>query len=119
MLSEIDKKIIYELGRDARQSYKEIAKKISSKKEVVAYHITILLSEKIITKFVPVISLTKIEIYSAKIYLKLHGLSNEEEFYSNLIQNKKVAWVAKSVGQWDLLLGFYYRDIVSFSKMKN
>ena len=36
----LDRKIIYELGKDARISYKELAKKIGSKKEVVAYRIS-------------------------------------------------------------------------------
>lgn len=38
-LDKLDCKIIYELGENSRQSYKQIAKKINSKKEVVAYHI--------------------------------------------------------------------------------
>ena len=49
----VDKKVIYELGRNARQSYKEIAQRTKSKKEIIAYHITQLINKKIITKFVP------------------------------------------------------------------
>jgi Lrp/AsnC family transcriptional regulator, leucine-responsive regulatory protein len=120
-LSEIDKKIIYELTKDARQSYKQIARSIKSKKEIVSYHITQLINKGIITKFVPVIALTKLNIYSFKIYLKLHGLTKqkEKELYSYLLNSKQVAWVAKCVGAWDLLIGFYGKDIVSFSRIKN
>ena len=117
----VDKKVIYELGRNARQSYKEIAQRTKSKKEIIAYHITQLINKKIITKFVPVISLTKLGIYSFKIYLKLHGLSesSEKQMYKELLENPEVIWIAKSIGQWDLMLGFYSTDIVYFANKKN
>ena len=38
--TKIDRKIIRELGNNARLSYKELAEKINSKKEIIAYHIT-------------------------------------------------------------------------------
>jgi DNA-binding Lrp family transcriptional regulator len=120
-LSEIDKKIVYELGKDSRQSYKQVAKNIASKKEVVAYHINELLSKGIITKFVPVFSLSRLGIISHKIYLRLRGLTSEKEekLMNELIKNENVAWVAKSVGRWDLLLGFYAKNIIEFSRIKD
>jgi Lrp/AsnC family leucine-responsive transcriptional regulator len=119
-ISEIDKKIIYELGKNSRQSYKQIAKNIKSKKEVVAYHINELLEKGIIDKFVPVFSLTRLGIFSNKIYLRLGGLSKnaEEKIVSSLVRDKNVAWIARAVGRWDLLLGFYSKNIIEFSKIK-
>ena len=60
-IDKLDCKILYELGEDSRQSYKQIAKKIHSKKEVVAYHFQKLLKERIITKFVPVFALSLLQ----------------------------------------------------------
>jgi DNA-binding Lrp family transcriptional regulator len=121
ILGQLDKKIIYELSRDSKQSYKQIAKKIKSKKEVVAYHITELLKKGIITKFVPIFSLSSIGIISHKIYLRLKGLDaeKEEKLIKDLVNNKEVVWVARSVGRWDLLLGFYAKNIIEFSKVKD
>ncbi len=120
-LDEIDKKILYELGKNARLSYKQIARNISSKKEVVAYHIQQLVKKKVITKFVVVIALSKLGIFSGKIYIRLQGLDKEAEqrMYDYLISNPDIVWVAKSVGRWDLLLGMYAKDIVDFSRKKN
>ena len=56
-LSEIDKNLVYELGNNARFTYRELAKKLKSKKTVVAYHFNKLVDEKVIWKFVPVVSL--------------------------------------------------------------
>lgn len=119
-LSNLDKKILYELGRDARQSYKQISQKINSKKEIVAYHINQLQEKGVITKFVPVFSLSQIGIFSSKIYIKLKGLKKEDEekLYSSLTKNKEIAWVAKSIGSWDLLLGMYSRNVVEFGRIK-
>lgn len=118
---KIDKQIIFELSRDSRQSYKQIAKKIKSKKDTIAYHISQLQKKGIITRYVPVFSLSKLGIYSGKIYLKLHGLSKEDEkrIIKSLIKNKSVCWVAKAFGHWDLLIGLYTKDIIEFSNKKN
>lgn len=119
-LDNLDSKIVYELGADARQSYKQIAKKINSKKEVVAYRIQQLIKKGIITKFVPVFALSEIGVFSGKIYIRLRGIRKEveEKLYFSLVQDKKIAWVAKSLGSWDLLIGIYFRNIVEFGKIK-
>lgn len=120
-LDRIDKKIIYELGKNSRLSYKKIAQNIHSKKEIVAYRIKQLLTKKIITKFVPVFALSRINVFSSKIYLKLQGLNKEaeEKLYQSLLSNSRICWVAKSVGRWDLLLGMYTKNTIDFSRIKN
>ena len=119
-LDLIDKKILYELGKNSRLSYKQIAKKTHSKKEIVAYRINQLIKNGIITKFVPVFDLSKLNIFSNKIYLRLKGLDKESEtkLYNSLMNHKKINWIAKSVGRWDLLLGVYAKNIIEFSKVK-
>ncbi|MGM5483529.1 MAG: Lrp/AsnC family transcriptional regulator [Nanobdellota archaeon] len=120
-LKTIEKKILYELTKDARQSYKEMARKIQSKKDTVAYYVNQLQEKKIITKYVPVFDLAKLGIFSSKIYLNLQGLSkdNEKKMIKNLVEDPKVAWVARSIGRWDLMLGFYTKDILHFAEKKN
>lgn len=121
MLDKLDKKIIFELGENSRKSYKEIAKKIHSKKEVVAYRINSLIENKIITKFVPVIALSKLNIFSHKIYIRLQGLDikNEKLMHKFLQNNPRINWIAKTQGRWDLLIGIYTRNIFEFSKIKD
>jgi DNA-binding Lrp family transcriptional regulator len=120
-LNEIDKKIIYELSANSRLSYKELAKKIGSKKDTVAYHVNQLIDNKVITKFVPVFSLSKLNILSYKIFFKLQGLNSnkEKELYNYLIKNKEIDWVAKVLGQWDLFIAVYCKTTFEFSKIKD
>lgn len=119
-LDKLNSKIVYELGEDSRQSYKQIARKIGSKKEVVAYHMQKLIGSGVVSKFVPVFALSELGIFSSKIYIKINGMakSEEDEFYDSLLKDKKIAWVAKSIGSWDLLIGMYSRNIVEFGKIK-
>ena len=120
-LDNIDKKIIYEMEKNARLSYRQVAQKIGSKKEIVAYHFNQLLKDKIINKMMPVFSITKLGIYACKIYLKLHGIDkeNEKKLYDFLISNKAVSWIARCTGKWDILIAIYCHDIVEFSLKKN
>lgn len=120
-LDHIDRKIIYELGKNSKLSYQQIAKNTNSKKEIIAYHIKQLIARGIITKFVPVFALSKLNIFSSKIYLRLQGLNKEAEkqLYDYLISDPEIVWVAKCVGRWDLLLGMYTKNIVDFSNKKN
>lgn len=120
-ISELDKKIIYELGKNSRSSYKELARKINSKKTVVSYHFQNLIEKGIIWKFVPIFSLNRLGIYAYKIYFKFHGLGSKEKKFmiKELVDNPLINWVAGSVGTWDLLISIYARNIMEFAKTKN
>ncbi len=117
----LDKKVLRELGNNARLSYKELAHRINSKKEIVAYHITKLEKEKVIKKYIPVFSQARLGIFVHKIYLRFQGLPAEKEI--KLIEELKgspyVNWMARSVGMWDLMIAFYCRNILEFAKRKN
>lgn len=121
MLEGLDRKILYELGRNARLSYSQISKEIKSKKPIVAYHVQNLEKKNIIWKYVPVISLSRLGLYAHKIYFRFHGLNTEKkkELINELVENKYVNWVAESVGVWDLLISIYAKNILEFAIRKN
>lgn len=64
--------------------------------------------------------MSEIGIFSSKLYIQLKGLKNDEEdrLYTSLLADKKIVWVAKSIGKWDLLIGTYSKNIVEFGKTK-
>jgi DNA-binding Lrp family transcriptional regulator len=118
ILDNTDKKILFELIRDSTQSYNKIAENIESKKGNVAYHIKELLNKKIITKFVPVFSLNKMGIYYSKMYICIKNILKEKEIIENLIKNKKISWMARSEGKWNILVGFYSKNIKELANTK-
>ena len=121
MVDEIDKKILYELGKNARLSYSQISKEIKSKKPIVAYHVQNLEKKCLIWKYVPVISLSRLGIYAHKIYFRFHGLDKEKkkELIEEFVKDKHINWVAESVGVWDLLISIYAKNIMEFVIKKN
>jgi len=121
MLDELDKKILYELGKNARLSYSQISKEIKSKKPIIAYHVQNLEKKGIIWKYVPVIPLSRLGIYAHKIYFRFHGLDKEKKkgLIEEFIKDKHINWVAESVGVWDLLISIYAKNIMEFVIKKN
>jgi len=119
-MNALDKKILQELTINSRQSYKQIAQKIKSKKDSVAYNIKKLEEKGIIQKYVPVFSLNRLGLFTAKIYFTLKGLSKEkeDEIISWLKNKDSIVWVAKSVGTWNLMIGFILDSLHHFSQEK-
>jgi Lrp/AsnC family leucine-responsive transcriptional regulator len=116
----IDKKIIRELGNNSRLSYNDIAKRINSKKEIIAYHINKLEQEGIIKKYIPVFSQARLGLFVYKIYMRFQGLSREQEtqIINEFKKSPYINWMAKSVGEWDLMVAIFCHNILEFSKRK-
>lgn len=119
-LDLLDKKILLEIDTDARKSYSEIGKKLKIGKNSVQYRISRLINQGIIKKFVIQPSLAKLGLFLGKIYLQLSGYTKEEEqtLYEYLKKNKKISWIAKCEGRWDLMIGTYVPDMSMFIDIK-
>ena len=112
---------MYELDKNARLSYKEIASKIKSKKDVVAYRFNKLLENKVIKKFVTVFALGNVQIFNYKIYFQFQGLTMEAEdgMIQDFLDDPQIIWIAKCEGRWDLMISHYATNIREFAKIKN
>ena len=108
-----DKKILYELDVNSRQSNSEIGKKVGLSKEVVKYRIDTLIRKGIIIKFQTVINYFKLGIIKHKLYLQLKNITKEKlEEIGNYLKNyKKTEWVALCTGKWDLIASFLVNNI--------
>ena len=118
-LDRLDKGIMLELDKNARASYQQIAKNIKSKKDVVAYRVNKLLSEKIIKKFVTIFALGKLQNFCYKIYFQFQGLGDEQKMLDDFNKDPHVIWIAKCEGRWDLMLSHYASNNIEYAQMKN
>lgn len=113
-----DRRILYELDLDSRQSNKQIAKKVGLSEQVVGNRIKRLLDNKIIDYFNVKLNSPLIGYTHIKVYLRLHNITKEEEI--NLINELKksegIIWVASLRGKYDLIATIYLKDILQFSK---
>jgi len=119
-LDQIDRKVILELDTNARATFKEIGKKLGIGKNNVQYRVKRLLEDGVIKKFVTQFSLGTLGLFLGKFYLQLSGFEKEkeEEMYNYLIKDKRISWIAKCEGRWDLMIGAYVENLSQLNTIK-
>ncbi|MCL2431664.1 AsnC family transcriptional regulator [Candidatus Bathycorpusculum sp.] len=113
MIDRIDKKILYELEADSRQSVSKIAKCVKQSKQVVNYRIEKMKEVQIIKAFSSIVDRQKIGLGCISMFVKLKGVSNEseEKMITQLSTLPLTGWVGKTIGRWDFLFTFLLRDV--------
>jgi Lrp/AsnC family leucine-responsive transcriptional regulator len=111
-----DRRILYELDRNCRQSNAEIGKKVRLSKEVVKYRIDRMMESGLILRFHTVVNYFKLGIVKYKLYLRFRDVSREKmreigEYFNG---HKKTEWVAICTGGWDMIVGFLVRNVNEF-----
>jgi DNA-binding Lrp family transcriptional regulator len=116
-----DKKLLYELDFNARQSLSQIARKIGLSPEVVNYRIRRLEKEKIITQYQLIINLSKINILQFKICLSFQHMNPEKliQIVEKLKQKQEVKWIVSCKGNWDLIIALETDSIEGIDKLKS
>jgi len=114
-----DKRILYELDINARQSYSQIAKKVKLSKEVVRYRIENLIKNNVIFGFLLIADSRKIGLTYNKVFVSLQNVSEKEEneLINYLIKNKKIAAVFKTDGKYNLFFSIISKDIEELNEI--
>ena len=107
-----DRKILFELEQDSRQSLQQIANKVGLKKETVFHRIRSLETREVIKKYLAEIDVYKLgyRFYPVLIRYENTTPKSEEDIYSYLKKNKLVAWLTKCEGAWDVNLTLIAKD---------
>jgi Lrp/AsnC family transcriptional regulator, leucine-responsive regulatory protein len=116
-----DKKILWNLDKDSRQTFSHIGKDIGLSKEAVFYRIKRLEEEKVISGYPTFVSLAKLGLMHMKMLIKLQNIKKEKkgEFIKYLTHHKNTNWVASCRGTYDLIVGFVLKDLLEFRKVKD
>lgn len=116
-----DRKLIYELDCNSRQTIQQLAKKIGLSKDAVKYRIEKLLKEGIIKSFNAVVDSGKLGFYSFRILIKFYQLSpsKEQEIINFLLKNKNLVWLVQVEGNWDINTWFLYKSIEEMNSFWN
>lgn len=113
-LTELNKKILFELDEDGRASFSKIARNIGTTPQVVKYHYEQLIDDGIIKHFWAFIDYDKVDYsFFWGYWLKFSGLSKEKEaeMYADFNANKFIPIVIRSDGYADALIGIISRNI--------
>ena len=99
-----DKKLLYELDLNSRQSLGAIGKKIGLSKNSVKYRIDNLKKEGIIKQFHTAVDISKLGFISFRLYLNLRNTTpeKEKEIISFLSKKDIVTWIVSIDGKYDL-----------------
>jgi len=111
-----DRKILYELDYDSRQSISKISKKVGLHKNVVLYRIKRLIEKGVIVDFYTVIDSFKLGYNSVRFYLVYRHItpSIRREIIEYFIRNKHTWWVGSFEGTYDLAVLWWVRELRDF-----
>jgi DNA-binding Lrp family transcriptional regulator len=115
-----DRKILYELDFEARQSLSNIGKKVGLPAEVVHYRIKKLEKEGIITGYNFMVDLAKLGRQQYKLYLRLqHCNANiKGKIIRCLMAHDNVKWLVSCQGAFDLIMAIETNSISDFDEVK-
>ncbi|MDH7506581.1 MAG: Lrp/AsnC family transcriptional regulator [Candidatus Thermoplasmatota archaeon] len=116
-----DRKILYELDLNCRQSNTQIGKKVGLKKDVVAYRIKRMQDEGIITCFWTAINTFKLGFEVFRIYINFQYVSSEikERIIQHFISYKNIWAVISLKAEIDFDVVVWVNDVYEFYQFWN
>ena len=111
-----DRRILYELDYDSRQSFTQIGKKVGLHKNVVNYRIKRMIQNGIITDFYTVIDTFKLGYNSLRFYILFQNITPEirKDIISYFVANKFTWWVGSFEGEYDLAVVVWVKELHDF-----
>jgi Lrp/AsnC family leucine-responsive transcriptional regulator len=99
-----DRKILYELDLNSRQSFNELARKVRLSKTAVLHRINNLKKEGIIKQFHTIIDTGKLGFIGFRLYISLQNTTpkKKKEIIGFFNKNKLVSWVVSIEGDYDI-----------------
>lgn len=119
-LDRLDRRVLFELDRDARQSLSDIARLIGEGRDRVEYRVQRLCEEGVIQGFTTSVDLFKLGYMLIKTYLRLeNNRARVAEFMAHLRKHPQVYWLAYGDGVWDIVIAVSVRHIREFHDFHN
>jgi DNA-binding Lrp family transcriptional regulator len=120
MLDQKDKKILYELELDSRQSLSQLGKKTLLKKETLFHRIKNL-EKEIIHSYITEINIYKLGYIYYPILIKLSNITKtkEEKLISYLKNHPQTAWLTICEGNWNINLTLVSKSISEIKEFLN
>lgn len=112
-----DRKILYQLDINARQTDSQIAKKVGLSRDSVRYRINKLIEKKYIKNFITLLNTMKLGYDWYRTFFKFQNLTLEKE--TEIIEwlKQKTSWVVKVEGKWDMNTGTFTKNIYEFQEI--
>jgi len=113
-----DRKILFELESDCRQSFSRIAKKVGLSKTAVIRRIEGLQNRGIIERFVTTTNANSLGYRIFTIFLKVQGSAKKKAEILDFIKSQiKVGWCVHVQGNWDVILAALTKDEIQLRNL--
>ena len=108
-----DKKILYQLDVNSRQSASQIGKQTGLPKNVVTYRINRLVEKGIINTFYTVIDAFRLGYISIRIYITFQYTTPEieQKIIDYFIKNNYTYWIASTEGRYHLVVIMWVKNL--------
>lgn len=118
-IDKTDKKLLFELDRDARRSVNELAKALGINRDTAAYRIKRLEKLGIIQGYYTLIDFAKLGYTLVRLYLKFQDTSPEieERIIQYFVKEKTTLGVYRAEGTWDVTMGFLVKRLDDFDSL--
>ena len=116
MLDLKDKKLLYELDTNARQTNAQLAKKIGLSRVAVQHRINRLQEKDIIKEFITILNHKALGFIGVRLYLKFRDVSKQHEKEVEEFLQKKVAWMVRVRGHWSFCTMIFTKSIADLEQ---
>jgi DNA-binding Lrp family transcriptional regulator len=114
-INQKEKKIIYELSKDARQSASKIAKKVGISKDSAIYTVNSLIKSSKIERLITLINTEALGFNRYEVFLQIRD--SEKEIIKFLTEHPMFLWVRSALGEWEILGEFYAKDVNEYNSI--
>ncbi|MDP2628295.1 MAG: AsnC family transcriptional regulator [Nanoarchaeota archaeon] len=119
MLDNVNKRILFELERNARISDSALARIVGKSKDSIRYRIKKLEDEKIILGYRTWIDYSKLGYRTSTIYLNLINLPEKrKKLIEELKKDKRVYWLGVAEGVWNIGVTYFIKSNEDLFKIK-
>lgn len=119
-LDTLDKKLLYELDGDSRQSLSQLARTLKQGRDRVGYRVERLVKEGVIRQFTVTINPYRLGYTLYKTYLKVSKARGRyDALIKSLSAHPRVYWIADCDGRWDLIFATFARSPFEFFEIQN
>jgi DNA-binding Lrp family transcriptional regulator len=115
-LDDWDRKILYELDKDASVTLKNLSRKVGRSKEFVFYRLKRLEKEKVINGYTAIVDMSKLGYFTFRLYLRFQNADDDRinEMVEYLKEEEQVWTIAELHGKWDYAFFLGVENITDF-----
>lgn len=119
-LDVLDKKLLYELDNDSRQSLSQLARTLRQGRDRIGYRLERLIEEKVVKQCTVTINPYCLGYTLFKTYLKVSKRKEQYEALLSLLKSHpRIYWIADCDGRWDLIFATFAKNPHEFLQIQN